>query len=223
MNTSGTARRPDVVARRLRLVGVLFALVLVAALILAVVLGARAVGADPAWGDDGPAGQVVGGVDADGTRRDPARVGQGSLQWGTREGGQLTLRVDRAEAISRGAPDLRTGWDGPAPCQEYFLVEMTISYAGAGSWDPAERLTVLRMSGPFDTAEASAGLEILAAPLLVEGEALEDGDTRTGTVVFTGSSGTDWDQHLVLGMDGSGWLHVQPARAGGTTESSVSC
>lgn len=207
-------------ARRLRVAAMGFALLLVAALVLGIALGVRAVGADPAWGDDRPAGQVTGGGDPAGSRRDPAQVGQGTLRWQTREGGEVALRVDRAETISRGSPDLRSGWDGPAPCQEYFLVEMTIQYSGAASWDPAEQLTVLRMTSPFGTAGASPGTEFLAEPLQGGSAPMEDGETRTGTVVFIEGAGTDWNHHLVIGTDDGRWMHVQPA---GTAETRASC
>lgn len=196
------------------------ALLLVAGLVVGTVLVVRAVRADPAWGDTARSGGVVGGGEPAGTRRDPAQVGEGTLHWDTRQGGEVALSVDRAERIHGGSRDLRTGWEGPFPCQEYFLVAMTIRYTGAGSWRPAEHLTVLRMTGPFGTSEASAGTELLAAPLLVEGVTLEHGDTVTGTVVFTGRSGTDWSHHLVLGTDGGGWLHVEPI---GETGTSTSC
>lgn len=186
-------------------------LMLAAGLVVGSVLTVRAVRADPAWGDASHAGWVVGDGEPAGTRRDPARAGEGTLHWQTPQGGEVALSVDRAERAPRGSPYLRDGWDGPAPCQEYFVVEMTIRYRGSGTWAPAEQLMVQRMTGPFGASEALAGTEILADPLLVEGASMEDGDALTGTVVFIGPSGTEWGRHLVIGTDGGGWLHVEPA------------
>lgn len=196
---------------RRRLVALLLAVPLVLVLVIGGILGGRVLLADPAFGDLRERGTVEGSSWPRGGRAMPAALGEDTLRWETSEGGELSVRVDRAERVLDEGVDFVSGWDGVPLCTEMFIVELTAAYEGAGSFEPASQLEIQRMAEPAEVHTAADGLDILAEPLLDPEVRLEDGDSVTGTVYFRGEVNQDWSGHLVIGTDEGRPLHVSPA------------
>jgi hypothetical protein len=194
------------------------ALVLAVLLIITGAIAGRALAADPAFLSGQPRGEVVDGGFAAGHRFAPAAIGD-TLRWSTPEGGTVTVVVDRAETIYDDSDMLHRTSLGAPKCQEWFGAELTVSYDGAGSFTPAEDLTVQQMIDPFGTRGARIELEEeLAAPLLAPGLTVGAGESATGTVLFAAAAGKDFSGNLVIGPDEGRPIHVsvvQPGPEGG--------
>lgn len=204
---------------RRRAVVLLLAVPLVLVLLIGGILGGRVLLADPAFGDTRQRGTVEGSSWPRGSRAMPAALGEDTLRWETQDGGEISVRVDRAEKVLDTTTDFVRGWEGVPLCTEMFVVELTAAYEGAGSFAPAAQLEVQRMAGPAAAHTAADGLDILAEPLLDPGVRLEDGDSVTGTVYFRGEVREDWSGHLVIGTDEGRPMHVSPALPAPTTAS----
>lgn len=205
-SAGSTATRP-----RRRAVVLLLAVPVVLVLLVGGILGGRVLLADPAFGDLRQRGTVEDSSWPRGSRAVPARLGADTLQWETQDGGEISVRVDRAERVHDEAADFVRGWEGVPLCTEMFIVELTAAYEGAGSFEPATELEVQRMAGPAEAHTAADGLDVLAEPLLDPEVRLEDGDSMTGTVYFRGEVNEDWSGHLVIGTDEGRPLHVNSA------------
>ena len=196
---------------RRRLVALLLAVPLVLVLVIGGILGGRVLLADPAFADTRQRGKVEGSSWPRGSRAVPAALGEDTLRWETQDGGEISVRVDRAEKVHGEEADFVRGWEGVPQCTEMFIVELTAVYKGAGSFEPAAQLEVQRMAGPAEVHTAADGLDILADPLLDPELRLQDGDSVIGTVYFRGEVNQDWSGHLVIGTDEGRPLHVSPA------------
>lgn len=204
---------------RRRAVVLLLAVPLVLVLLIGGILGGRVLLADPAFGDLRERGRVEGSSWPRGSRAVPAALGEDTLRWETQDGGEVSVRVERAEEVFDQRADFVRGWEGVPLCTGMFLVELTVAYEGAGRFEPASQLEVQRMAGPAEVRTAADGLDILAEPLLAPEVRLEDGDSVTGTVYFRGEVRDDWSGHLVIGTDEGRPLHVSPALPAPTTAS----
>lgn len=172
-------------------VGALIAVAVLLGIGLGVVL------TDPTLGDQRAPATVEPEAMLRGTRMVPARLGADAIRWEAGEG-EVTVVVRRVELATRGSSDLSAYSMAPQDCQQVLVVELSVSYDGAGTFTPATDLIVQRMRTPVDVADADSALATLAVPLLEPGLVLSDGARATGTVAFVDRSGTDVDGHLLL-------------------------